>query len=45
MEEVSKLLGHSSIKTTEKSYAKWSKGRQDRLDKLVIGSWSEQAGH
>ena len=26
MEEVSKLLGHSSIKTTEKHYAKWSKG-------------------
>jgi integrase len=38
MEEVSKLLGHSSIKTTEKHYAKWSKGRQDRLDTLVIGT-------
>jgi site-specific recombinase XerD len=39
LEEVSKLLGHESIKTTEKSYAKWSKGRQDRLDSLVIGTW------
>lgn len=35
LEEVSKLLGHSSIKTTEKSYAQWVKGRQDRLNKLV----------
>jgi integrase len=42
LEEVSKLLGHESIKTTEKSYAKWVKGRQDRLDALVIGTWSAQ---
>jgi site-specific recombinase XerD len=39
LEEVSKLLGHESIKTTEKSYAKWVKERQDRLDKLVTGTW------
>jgi integrase/recombinase XerD len=39
MEEVSKLLGHGSIKTTERSYAKWVKGRQDRLNKLVRESW------
>jgi len=39
MEEVSKLLGHESIKTTERSYAKWVKGRQDRLDALVTGTW------
>jgi integrase len=39
MEEVSKLLGHTSIRTTEKHYAKWSKGRQDRLDALVSGTW------
>jgi site-specific recombinase XerD len=31
LEEVSKLLGHESIKTTERHYAKWVKGRQDRL--------------
>lgn len=42
LEEVSKLLGHESIKTTEKHYAKWVKGRQDRLDSLVMGTWSEQ---
>jgi integrase/recombinase XerD len=42
LEEVSKLLGHESIKTTEKSYAKWVKGRQDRLDSLVMATWSMQ---
>jgi len=39
IEEVSKALGHDSIKTTEKYYAKWVKGRQDRLDDHVIGAW------
>ncbi len=41
LEEVSKLLGHESIKTTEKSYAKWVQSRQDRLDSLVVGTWKE----
>jgi len=40
LEEVSKLLGHESIKTTEKHYSKWMKGRQDRLDSLVTGTWA-----
>jgi integrase/recombinase XerD len=39
LEEVSKLLGHESIKTTERHYAKWVKGRQDRLDSLVTAAW------
>lgn len=39
MEEVSKLLGHTSIRTTEKHYAQWSIGRQDRLDSLVRETW------
>jgi len=43
MEEVSKLLGHESIKTTERHYAKWVKGRQDRLDSLVMGTWAVPA--
>jgi len=38
--DVSKALGHESIKTTEKHYAKWVKGRQDRLDSLVMGTWA-----
>ena len=41
LEEVSKLLGHESIKTTEKHYSKWMKGRQDRLDKLVTDTWTK----
>ena len=40
LEEVSKLLGHESVKTTERHYAKWVKGRQDRLDSLVTGTWA-----
>ncbi len=39
MEEVSKLLGHSSIVITERHYAKWAKGRQDRVDDLVSATW------
>jgi integrase/recombinase XerD len=41
LEEVSKLLGHESIKTTEKHYSKWMKGRQDRLDSLVAATWKK----
>jgi integrase/recombinase XerD len=44
LEEVSKLLGHESIKTTEKHYSKWMKGRQDRLDTLVTDSWAKKTG-
>jgi integrase/recombinase XerD len=39
LEDVSKLLGHTSIKTTEKHYAPWVKARQDRLDVAVRGTW------
>lgn len=41
LEDVSKLLGHLSIKTTEKAYAAWVKGRQDRLDRLVTATWHQ----
>lgn len=40
IEEVAKLLGHSSVKTTEKHYSPWVKARQDRLDSLVVATWS-----
>jgi integrase len=43
MEEVSKAMGHTSIRTTEKHYAKWAQGRQDRLDTLVKGTWNTNA--
>jgi integrase/recombinase XerD len=42
LEEVSKMLGHESIKTTERYYAKWVKSRQDRLDALVRGIWMSE---
>ena len=39
MEEVAALLGNS-LRVCEKHYAKWSKGRQDRADALVMGTWA-----
>lgn len=42
LEEVSKLLGHESIKTTERHYSRWVKGRQDRLDSLVTAVWARK---
>jgi integrase len=41
LEHVSKLLGHKSVTTTERHYAKWVKGRQDRLDALVSATWTK----
>jgi integrase/recombinase XerD len=42
LEDVSRALGHESIKTTERYYAKWVKARQDRLDTLIVGSWDQK---
>lgn len=39
LENVSKLLGHQSTRTTERSYAPWVKARQDKLDESVTGTW------
>jgi integrase len=39
LHEVSILLGHKSIKTTEKYYNAWVKARQVRLDEVVRASW------
>ena len=35
MQEVSTLLGHSSVSTTEKYYAPWNVARRDRLVQIV----------
>lgn len=43
LEEVSKLLGHSSIRTTEKHYAPWVAERQDKLDALVVKTWAKES--
>lgn len=36
IETVSVLLGHTSIRVTEKHYNPWVKTRQDALDKAVL---------
>ena len=35
IEDVSSLLGHSSIRTTERHYAPWDRRRRDRLTRVV----------
>jgi hypothetical protein len=37
---VSKLLGHSSIKITERHHAPWVKARQEQLEAEVRRIWS-----
>jgi integrase/recombinase XerD len=43
IDQVSLLLGHKSIKTTERHYAPFVKARQDQLDNSVRNSWSDYA--
>ena len=33
------LLGHTSIKTTEKHYAAWTRARQEQLEADVKQAW------
>jgi integrase/recombinase XerD len=40
IEIVSKLLGHSSIKVTERHYAPWVKARQELLEAEVRRIWT-----
>jgi integrase len=40
IEIVSKLLGHRSIKVTERHYSPWVKARQDQLETEVRRIWS-----
>jgi integrase/recombinase XerD len=42
IEQVSQLLGHSSIKITEKHYAPWVKARQKQLEQSVRKAWAGQ---
>jgi len=34
------LLGHSSVRTTEKHYAPFVSARMEKLDDFVKGTWS-----
>ena len=38
LEDVSRLLGHSSVKVTEAYYAKWVPSRKLRLERLLAES-------
>ncbi len=41
MEDVSILLGHSSIRITEEYYAPWCPRRRERLNRVVHQAWSK----
>ena len=40
LERVSVLLGHSSIKVTEKHYSPWVRARQEQLEADLERSWA-----
>ncbi len=42
IEDVARLLGHASIRTTEKYYSSWVKARSDRLEQSVMASWASR---
>jgi site-specific recombinase XerD len=39
IEQVSVLLGHQSVKITEKHYSPWVRSRQKNLERAVTGAW------
>jgi integrase/recombinase XerD len=39
IDQVSMLLGHASVKITEKHYSPWVKARQDQLAASVGNAW------
>jgi integrase/recombinase XerD len=45
IENVSRLLGHTSIKITERHYSPWVQSRQDALDAALVGAngWLAEA--
>lgn len=42
LEEVSTILGHSSVRVTEKHYMPWVRARQTSLNRSVMDSWVKQ---
>jgi integrase len=42
LEEVSTILGHSSVKITERHYMPWVRARQASLNQSVMASWVKQ---
>ena len=45
MERVSILLGHTSIRVTERHYAPWVRSRQEQLEADVSRVWSSDPPH
>jgi integrase len=45
LDDVSKLLNHSSISVTEKHYAAWVSGRKKRLERLLFQSFIDSQGN
>jgi hypothetical protein len=41
MDRVSVLLGHQSIRVTEKHYAPWTQSRQDQIEADLARAWSQ----
>ena len=41
IERVSTLLGHESVRVTERSYNPWVKSRQERLDADLESAWAQ----
>jgi integrase len=41
MERVSRMLGHSSIRITERYYSAWDQSRQDQLEQDLKRAWAE----
>ena len=44
IDQVSILLGHSSVRVTEKHYSPWVRARQDQLEKSVQAAWQIYPG-
>jgi integrase len=45
LDDVSRLLGHSSVKVTETHYAKWTPARGLRLERLVAETLTDPGRH
>jgi integrase/recombinase XerD len=41
LERIAALLGHRSVKVTEKYYSAWSRSRQDQLEADIRRTWNE----
>jgi integrase len=45
VDDVATLLGHSDPRVTLRHYARWVKGRQERLDNILKDAWAPESLH